>query len=148
MTTEAQIGYGRLLQIRNDNASPSPEWVTTGELTQVNGPSFAADAVEATHMESPSRFREFVEGLRDAGELSGELNYVPASVGMGLLVAQLGRTAHYRIVEPGGESPAKVVESDGILTGFEVQAPVADKMVAAITLKLSGVPVMTGVTFA
>src|SRR5262245_33977853 len=144
MTTNAAIGYGRLLQIFNPGASP-PAFVNVGEITAVNGPSFAADAIDATHTESTSRFREFVPGLRDAGEIAGELNYVPTSAGLALLLGALGEIASYKITEPSGGSPEPTITADAILTGFDITGPVADKMAAAFTLKLTGVPVMTGV---
>jgi tail tube protein len=147
MTTNAAIGYGRLLEIQDDTQSPAV-FVVAGELTAVNGPSFTADAIDATHMQSPNRFREYVEGLRDAGELSGELNYVPGDAGMTLLLERLGKIAQFRITEPPGSgSPEPTLTSQGILTAFEVTGPVADKMAASFTLKLTGQPTMTGVTF-
>lgn len=146
MTTAASIGYGRLLQILDTSLSPDT-YVTVGEITAVNGPSFAADAIDATHSESTGKFREFVPGLRDAGEIAGELNYVPNSAGMQLLLEALGEIASYKITEPTGGSPLPTITSQAILTGFEITGPVADKMAASFTLKLTGVPVMTGVTF-
>jgi hypothetical protein len=142
------IGYGRILQIRDDSASP-PTYVTTGRLTAVNGPSLAADSIDDLAMDSPGRFREFVPGVRDPGELSGELAYTPGDAGMVLLIESLGTKAHFKITEPEFfGSPAPTFTSEGILTGFEITGPVADKMTASFTIKLSGQPTMTGVTFA
>jgi Lambda phage tail tube protein, TTP len=97
--------------------------------------------------QSPGRFRQFVPGLRDAGEIAGELNYVPNSPGMQLLLEALGELAQYKITEPNGGSPLPTITAQAILTGFEIAGPVAEKMVASFTLKLTGQPVMTGLTF-
>lgn len=147
MTTNAAIGYGRKLQILDNNLSP-PAFVSCGEITAVNGPSFAADALDATHMESDNRFREFIEGLRDAGELSGEINYIPGDAGMLALWKNLGRKATFMITEPSGfGSPPPTFQSVGIMTAFEVSGAVGDKMTASFTIKLSGEPTITGMSF-
>jgi predicted secreted protein len=146
MTTEAAIGYGRLLAINDTSQSPAA-YVVVGEITALNGPAFAADAIEATHMQSAARFREFVAGLRDAGEISGEINYTPGNAGMDLLLEHLGEVAQYRITEPSSFSPEATLVSQAILTQFDITGPVAEKMGASFTLKLTGQPTITGVTF-
>ena len=42
--------------------------------------------VDATHMASTDKWREFVGGLRDAGEVSITINFVPGGAGRGGIV--------------------------------------------------------------
>jgi hypothetical protein len=146
MTTDARIGYGRLLSIRDDDLSP-PAFVVVGEISAVNGPAFAADAHDATHMQSEDRFREFIPGLRDAGEISGEINYVPGGAGTELMVSNLGRKKTFQIEEPDSGSPPITMVSEAFITAFNITGPVAEKMNATFTLKLSGKPTISGLSF-
>src|SRR5688572_28259415 len=70
MATDADIGYGTTWSI---NGTPVAEVieVTPGETT--------ADRVEATHMGSPGRRREYIAGLIDNGEASFTINWVPGN---------------------------------------------------------------------
>jgi len=145
MTTEARIGYGRLLSIEDDSSPPA--FVVVGEITAVNGPAFAADALDATHMQSPDRFREFIPGLRDAGELSGEINYVPGGAGTEIMIANLGRKKNFKVEEPDSGSPPITMTCEAFITAFGITGPIADKMNATFTLKLSGSPTITGLSF-
>jgi predicted secreted protein len=137
MTTNADIGYGTLIKKRT---STGPDVYTTlGEQTAVNPPNLAADAIDATHSESADGYREFIGGLKDGGEVSLEMNYVPASTAETLILAGLGELDRYRVVFPDGS----YVTYDAILTGFEPNAPIDDKMSATATWKVSGKPTMT-----
>lgn len=139
MTTNAKIGHGTLFALFDAAASPAG-YVTLAEVTNITPPSLARDTVEATHTESPEKWREHIPGLKDAGEVSIEMNLVPGGAAVDLLLAafnsddlQLGR-----ITFP--DSPATVWSFSGYITAFAPEAPVADKMTAKVTFKLSGKP--------
>ena len=78
MATNARIGHKTLFQLFDQTVSPAA-WFTVGEVKNITPPSFARDAVDATHTESPEAWREFIPGLKDAGEITAELNLVPDS---------------------------------------------------------------------
>jgi hypothetical protein len=40
------------------------------ELISIGGPTISADTIEATSHDSPDGYREFLQGLRDAGEIT------------------------------------------------------------------------------
>ena len=73
MATNAAIGHGTLWK-RGNGASPTEAFATVAEVTAISGPGISRDTIDATHMESPDRFREFVGGLRDGGEVTVTLN--------------------------------------------------------------------------
>lgn len=136
MTTGARIGYGTLFALLS-----SGSYVTIAEVTSVTPPGFSRDAQDATHTESPDAFREFIAGLTDAGEVGIELNFDPGSSSAALLLAQFDTQdpGTHKITFPDGSTWVFT----GILTGFEPQAPVDEKMVATATFKVSGKPVLT-----
>lgn len=139
MSTQARIGYGTLFASGN---GASPEVFTTlAEVTNITPPGWSRDAVDATHEQSPSAHREFIAGLADAGEVSLDINYAPGGTAQASLEAEKilqGSSAaiNRRITFPDGSYVTFV----GILTGFEPDAPIDDKMAATVTLKVSGVP--------
>jgi len=138
MTTSAKIGYGTLFQILT---STGPNvWTSVAEVTSITPPGLSRDTVDATHSESADKFREFIPGLIDGGEVSLELNFVPGNSTTTLLLAEIEQAAarSYKIVFPGGET----FSFSGIATAFEPDAPVDDKMSASATFKITGKPVL------
>lgn len=144
MTTEADIGYGTLFQTGN-GASPEV-FSTLAEVTAVTPPGMSRDSVDATHMQSPEAWREFIAGLKDGGEVSLELNFVPGGTAAAALTAELAlsgssATKNRRIVFASGD----MFEFAAFLTGFEPDAPLDDKMTGAPTFKVTGKPTLTQV---
>ena len=137
MTTNAKIGHGVLFKIEND---ASPQVLTViGEITSVTPPNRSRDTVDATHSQSPEKWREFIAGLKDGGEASAELNFVPGSVGDLLLNAQFDSDdpSVCEIGFPDGST----FSFNGFLTGDEIGVPIDDKMTKTVTFKVTGKPV-------
>lgn len=141
MTTEAKIGYGVLLKIEDDNSPQS--MVTIAEITSINGFEISRDWVDATHSQSTEKWREFIAGLKDAGEFTAEINFVPGSTSIALLLAQFNKDtpSACEIYIPTA-TPYKWAFEAG-LSGFGFDAPVDDKMTASMTFKITGKPVLT-----
>lgn len=137
MTTEAQIGLGTEFWL--DNNAGTPVLTRLGEIISVTPPNPQTARVEATHMASPNRRREYISGLIDDGEGTFTMNYVPGSA-TDLLIqgAQLsGLTKGYKIVIPDGVDQWQI-EGDCIVTGYERDIPVDDRMVATLTVAFTG----------
>jgi predicted secreted protein len=137
MTTEAQIGLGTEFWL--DNNAGTPVLTKLGEILSVTPPNSQTARVEATHMDSPNRRREFIAGLIDDGEGTFEMNYVPGSA-TDLLIqgAQLsGLTKNYKIVIPDGAGTWEI-EGECIVIGYERNIPIDDRMTATLTVAFSG----------
>jgi predicted secreted protein len=146
MATNAQIGHGTRFQMFDSEASP-PAFATLAEVTNITPPALARDAVEATHTESPEKWREYIPGLKDAGEVTLELNFVPGGTAIERLLRSFNSDSadQCRIVFPDGSldtSPptATIWAFNALVTGVEPEAPVEDKMTASATFKLTGKP--------
>lgn len=140
MTTQAQIGHGTTFQI-NTTTNNSPDmWVTIAEVVSVTPPSLSRDAIDATHSTSPNKWREFIPGLRDGGEVTLEVNFIPSGVGTSTILATFTSDdkVNARINFP--DSPVTTWEFLAFITAFEPDAPFDDKMSATVTFKLSGEP--------
>lgn len=70
--TLARIAYGTLLKLGND-ASPQV-FTSVAEVKSVNGFGFTADELEATHMESPNGYKEWIAGMKQGDTMTMRLN--------------------------------------------------------------------------
>jgi hypothetical protein len=98
--TEARIGWGGELHVSSDNTEAN--LVELSEVRDVGFPQDEADEHEVTHLKSPNRRKEFIQGLIDGGEFAATLNYVPGSATDLLLTGakDAGTTRKIKIVIP------------------------------------------------
>lgn len=133
--TNARIGYGAEFWL--DNAS--------GVLTQLNEvlsvtpPNPQIAEVEATHMLSPGRRREYIAGMIEDGEGTFEFNYVPGNATDTLIRAALndGTARDYKIVIPDGADGWEIT-GQCIVRGWERNVPIDDRMTATLTVRFTG----------
>ena len=143
--SEAMLGYGSVFEVANEN-SPN-DFTAMAEVTNITPPHADVDQVDVTHMQSPNRYREFIDGLIDAGECSFDINFVPGNATDDRLFELLGlptgvtNARNCRISFPNGTTWSFL----GTLTGYEPDVPTDDKMTATVTFKVSG-PISRGVT--
>ena len=136
--TDASIGYGSVFDISEDNGST---WTTLAEVFDITPPNDTVDEIDATHMQSPNRTREFIPGLIDPGEASFEMNFVPGSAS-DLKIASLkgaGTRVKCRITFPNSVSWT----FSGWVSGYEPAVPTDDKMTATVTWRVTGSTVST-----
>lgn len=132
------LGYGSVFQIVSENSPDN--YVALAEITNISPPSADVDQVDVSHMQSPERYREFIDGLIDGGECSFDMNFVPGSTSddrlFELLALPIG-TNHNRscrISFPNGVTWTFLAT----LVGYEPDVPTDDKMTATVTFKVSG----------
>ena len=133
--TTARIGYGTKYSVW-DATLTTPALVEIAEVINVTPGAATADRIDATHMQSPGRRREYIAGLIDTGEASFEINWVPGNETDELLRALMasGETVQHQIEFPNGVT----VSYDAAITGYEKEIPVDDRMTATITVAVSG----------
>lgn len=133
--TEALIGHGAEFWL--DNASGV--LTQLGEITAVTPPNPQTEDVEATHMASPNRRREYIAGLIEDGEGTFEMNYVAGSPTDVLIRAALndGVTRSYRIILPTAGDGWQI-DGECIVKGYERNIPIDDRMTATVTVRFTG----------
>ena len=136
MATSAAIGHGSTFAV-GDGGSPEV-FTAFAEVVTITPPQLVRDTVDATHMASPEKWREFVPGLRDGGEVSLEMNFIPGGPGEdAILIAFQDETAgNWKITFPNAHSWTFAA----FCTGFESEVPLDDKMSATATFKVTGKP--------
>ena len=133
--TKAKIGHLSTYGIRIGGTG---SFQKVAEVTNLTPPGRTRDTVDATHLESPDGYKEYIPGLKDAGEATLTINFDPADQDILLEAFENGA------VESQITFPNKVTLTfDGIVTGYEINDVVADeKMSATFTVKPSGRPVL------
>lgn len=141
--SNAISSFGTLLKIGDGEVEE--EFTTIAEVTNIAGPNLSQETIDVTSHSSTERWREFIAGLLDAGEVSFDINFIPTenthklSTGiLGDMVA--GTKRNFELVFPDGGSTTWSFAA--IITAFEPSEAIDDKLAASISLKLSGKPTL------
>jgi hypothetical protein len=140
--SDGQIGWDTTLSI---------EGTTVGNIVSVSGPDQSINPVDISTMDSPERWMEFIRGMKDAGELTVELNYDGGTGGAGTSNAKILDNA-FNLTTPTSATSISVTwpsfsttttetsgwSSGGFVTGLGKQTPHDDKIMQTVTIKLSG----------
>lgn len=140
--TEARIGWGGKVYLSTDNTEAN--LALLAEVVDTTFPQDETDEVEATHLASPGRRKEFLAGLIDGGEVTINLNYVPGSATDLLLTAAkaAGTTRKVRFVIP-DETGTGSADWNIVTSGFvkryapDTMAPGA-KIGAVAVIRITG----------
>ena len=113
-------------------------FTTIAEITNISGPEESLELIDATHMESPNAFREYIPSLLDGGELQLDLNFLPANANQqGLRDDLRNRTRrNFRVVWP--DAGTTTYAMSGYVTSFSPSAQIDDKLSASATVKVTG----------
>lgn len=105
------------------------------DVTSIDVLDIKVDTTDASSHGSPDQWREFIGGMKDAGELSMDINFDPAL--HGTIVDNIGGSPipHKITLPDAGDAE---VEFDAIISGFQAKAPFDDKLSGTVTIKVSG----------
>lgn len=140
--TAARIGWGGKVYLSTDDTEAN--LAELAEVVDVTFPSDEVDEVEATHLQSPGRRKEFIPGLIDGGEVTITNNYDPGSATDLLLTGakDAGDTRKVRFVIPDA-SGAGTADWNMVVSCFvKKYAPdrmsASDKITTTTTLRITG----------
>lgn len=124
--------------LRGDGGTPEI-FTAIANVTSISGPGLSRETIDVTAHDSPDGWMEFLGGLKDAGEVSADINYDPSK--HDTLVADFDddEPRNYQLVFPDGTTWSFAA----ILTGFEPEAPYDDKLAASLTFKVTGKPTLS-----
>ena len=143
-----QAAYGTKMAIWDPTANAGAgAYVTIADVLDISGPSLARDALDVTSHDATEGWRDFIYGLKDAGEVTFDVLFDPtepthknAQGGLLFELAQGTAAQQFQITWPDGTTTWTF---NGLVTGFEPGAPVEDKLTASVTIKISGKPTLT-----
>lgn len=137
---EGMAAFGTKLQMGSGNPVV---YTDIAGVTEISGPNVDISTIDITNHNSPGGYAEFVTGIKDGGEVTVDLNYLPETHKplTDLLDPAVGTTtlSPWRIMFPTGDK----WDFSALVTGFEATAPFDDKLTASLTLKISGKPTLT-----
>lgn len=143
VSSAAVHAYGAALK-RGDGATPTENFTTIAYVDSIDGVSITRDSIEVTAHDSPDGYREFIPGLKDAGEITTSLFFDPANAThdetTGFLedLATQGTPGNYELHL--ATSPAWKFSFCAFVTSFSLASPIDDALKADVTWKLSGKP--------
>ena len=114
------------------------------ELVSVGGPSIEQGQIDVTTMSATNRWRQFIDALRDAGEVTLTVHHDP-TINYKSDLIEAGVTT-LTITEPKFDSASGSkgdFSCDAFVTGYEPTRELEDRTTAEITFKLSGEPSLT-----
>lgn len=113
-------------------------FTTIAEITNISGPGVSLELIDATHMESPDAFREYLPSLLDGTEISFDLNYLPGDTNQGGLRDDLlARTKrNFRVIWTDADESTDAFS--GYVQDFTPTAAIDDKLSASATIKITG----------
>lgn len=124
------------LKLKRGTGSPVT-YTAIPEINSFQGPGGAAQSIDVSDLDSSAV--EKIMGLADEGQLTFEINYLPANaVHANLRSDRANRTVTpFQIVFP-DDSPATAWTFNAYVTGFAVSGGVNAPVKASVTLEISG----------
>lgn len=142
-------GHGAELWVDTSTNTNFTNATQVGEIISISGPDQTRDSVDISSMDSASKFREFLPGMADSGEVTFELNY-DGNGTAALLDARYTAVATSWGVNFGDASPTAVTGCTatnnstmvnlGFITALGHAIPFDDKITQSATLKFTGTP--------
>lgn len=117
--------------------------VAVVEVNSVGDIDLTADDIEVTHYNSDDGYKEYIQGLRDGGEIAVEGNFIPSDAGQAALLSDFnaGTVRTFLVTLP--NTDASTWSGSAYIKGFTTSQPINDKIMFTATLKLTGKPSFT-----
>lgn len=147
--TEATIAYKSQFWLEDTVSSPTSPvtLVKLAEVKRIQMPQGVGfERIEATHLESPGRRREFVDGFYEDADFEVEMNRIPGSTTENLILALKGESGLFaaRIVEYDGDVHVATHDFDVQSIGYTISDLEADQIkTATMTYKVASEVVTT-----
>ena len=114
-----------------------------GNVISISGPDQTRDAIDISTMDSSNKWREFIPGMIDAGEVTFDVNYDGSASGEAnfLEAAITSTAATWTITFPDTSTWA----CSGFITSLGHAIPFDDKITQPVGIKFTGQPTYTDV---
>jgi len=132
-------GHGTSLKV---SANTQVTTVTTiGNIISISGADQTRDALDISTMDSADKFREFIPGMLDSGEITFELNYDGTAGGtanaLQLLKTNAAQYWHITFPDHTTEASKSDLYCQGFITALGHAIPFDDKVTQSVTVKLT-----------
>lgn len=126
------------------DSTGSGSFVLVANVTDISGPSRSREAIEVTAHDSPNKYREFIKGLKDGGEVELTLNYDPSNATHAALDADFEEDdlRDYQVIILPGEADEHTWAFSALITDLGDEYPTEGQMERTATFKISGMPTL------
>lgn len=144
--TNAIIALGALIERSQDGTT----FTAIPEAKGVAIPSITQEYVDVTHLQSPDGFREYIKGLKDAGELSIPANYTTAGYTQQVADQGYNGAIYYRATLPPSplQSAGDIFEFQGYPSPTIETGEAGDAISMTIGIRTTGAVTFTPGTVA
>lgn len=121
-------------------ATISVAGTSLAEVTSIGVPSLTGEVIDVTTHSSSNRYREFIRGVRDAGEITVNMEYVAGSATDDACIGAVNSdTAQAIVLTAAAASGTEDISFSALATAYSVNDLEFDgKQTASFTLKPSG----------
>lgn len=136
MATAADIGYGTTFTWHSQ---------LIGEITRIGSVSLTLGKVEATTLDSPNSYKEYLPGLIDPGEIELEGWLDPDDAGQALLLSDLNdRSEQAWVITFTAAISSATWEGNGYVVAFSAGEATPEGLVPfTATIAITGKPTLT-----
>ncbi|WP_327162863.1 phage tail tube protein [Streptomyces zaomyceticus] len=127
------------------DSTGSGSFVLVANVTDISGPSRSREAIEVTAHDSPNKYREFIKGLKDGGEVEITINYDPGNGTHSALDADFEEDdlRDYQVIILPGDPDEHTWAFSALITDLGDEYPTEGQMERTATFKISGMPTLT-----
>ncbi|MEU9654191.1 phage tail tube protein [Streptomyces sp. NPDC048110] len=120
-------------------------FVTIANVEDLAGPSRARNMIDVSAHDSPDKYREFVKGMKDGGEVTATINYAPGETSHQALDDDFeeDELRDYQLVMLPGDPDEHTWDFTAGISEISDEFPLDDKMAREVTFKISGKPALT-----
>lgn len=131
-------------QLKRDSTG-SGSFVTIASVEDLSGPSRSRNMIDVSAHDSPDKYREFVKGMKDGGEVSVTINYRPGESTHQALDTDFEEDdlRDYQLVILDGDPDEHTWDFTAGISDISDEFPLDDKMAREVTFKISGKPTLT-----
>ncbi|MFD4320108.1 phage tail tube protein [Streptomyces sp. NPDC058548] len=126
------------------DSTGSGSFVLVANVTDISGPSRTREAIEVTAHDSPNKYREFIKGVKDGGEVELTINYDPGAASHSALDADFeeDELRDYQVVILPGDPDEHTWSFSALITALGDEYPTEGQMERTATFKISGMPTL------
>lgn len=124
--------------MRGDGSETDETFTAIANVFNVEGPGLTRNTIDVTAHDSTDGWMEFLGALKDAGELTLDINYDPSEHDTLVEDFEEDQPHNYQLVFP--DTAGTTWQFAAILTEFPPAAPHDDKLTASLTFKATGKP--------
>lgn len=144
MTTKQRIVYGATSEWGTDGST----WANVPECKGIAIPEVSVDYQEATHLQSPGGYKEYVPGLKDAGEITVPCGFSTAGHALAHGYMTNGTLIYFRTTMPTetGQTAGDIFSFTGYVVPKLETNGVGDIIGMNLSVRISGQPTFTEAT--